>query len=132
MKTEKPAEDGFTLVELLVCILVGGVLIVSLNQVVASYMSVSKRGRYLNSANSYVEAKVEELRNKGYNSLTNGTTSLTSELPAQMPRSRSGFMTVTTPTDGLKKVDLTVSYNDQGLSNSYNYTTYVGELGVGQ
>ena len=132
MKINKPAEAGFTLVEILVCILVAGVVIVSLNQVVNSYIGVSKQGRYLNTANSYIEAKIEELRNKGYNNLANGTTALTSELSTQLPPSRSASMTVTTPSDGLKKIDLTVSYKDQGKTNSYGYTTYIGELGVAQ
>jgi prepilin-type N-terminal cleavage/methylation domain-containing protein len=132
MKIKQLEEVGFTLVELLVCILVAGVVIVSLNQVVNSYMGVSRQGRYLNSANSYIEAKVEELRNKGYNSLAIATTNLTSELSSQLPRSRSASMTVSMPSAGLKKVDLTVSYDDQGHTNTYNYTTYIGEIGVGQ
>jgi prepilin-type N-terminal cleavage/methylation domain-containing protein len=132
MKHKKLAEGGFTLVEILVCIVVAAVITVSLNQVVNSYIGITKKGRYMNSANSYIEAKVEALRNSGYNSLTNGTTSLTPELSTTLPRSRSAFMTVTSPSAGLKKVDLTVSYNEQGQTTSLNYTTYLGELGVGQ
>jgi prepilin-type N-terminal cleavage/methylation domain-containing protein len=132
MKTNRPAEQGFTLVEILVCILVAGVIIGSLSQVVNSYTSISQGGRYLNSANSYAEAKIEELRNKGYNSLSNGTTSLTSDLPTQLPRSRSASITITTPTAGLKKLDLTVSYKSEGKTNTFSYTTYMGELGVAQ
>jgi hypothetical protein len=109
-----------------------GVIIGSLSQVVNSYTSISQGGRYLNSANSYAEAKIEELRNKGYNSLSNGTTSLTSDLPTQLPRSRSASITITTPTAGLKKLDLTVSYKSEGKTNTFSYTTYMGELGVAQ
>jgi prepilin-type N-terminal cleavage/methylation domain-containing protein len=126
------SSDGFTLVELLVSIAVAAIVTASLSQVVTSYVHVAQRGRYLNLANSYAEAKIESLRNTGYNGLTPGTTSLTSELPSQLPRSRSASMTIGSPSGGLKEVDLTVSYNDQGQSNSYTYTTYIGELGVGQ
>jgi Tfp pilus assembly protein PilE len=132
MKTQSASSGGFTIVEILVCIAVAGVMIISLNSVVTSYLHVSQRGRYMNLANSYVEGKVEALRNTGYNALPSGTSNLTSELPTQLPLSRSASMTVTSPSSGLKQVDVTISYNDQGQSNSYSYTTYIGELGVGQ
>lgn len=124
--------DGFTLVELLVAIAVGAIVTATLSQVVTSYVHVAQRGRYLNLANSYVEAKVETLRNTGYNSLSAGTTNLTGELPSQLPLSRSASMTIGASSGGLKQVDITVSYNDQGQNVSYGYTTYIGELGVGQ
>lgn len=104
----------------------------ALSQVVTSYVHVAQRGRYLNLANAYAEAKIESLRNTGYNGLSLGTTSLTGELPTQLPPSRSASMTITSPSSGIKQVDLTISYKDQGQSNTYSYTTYVGELGVGQ
>jgi prepilin-type N-terminal cleavage/methylation domain-containing protein len=126
------SSKGFTIVELLVCIALAGVVITSLSQVVTTYLHVSQRGRYLNLANSYAEAKIETLRNQGYNSLSVGTTSLTSELSSQLPRTRSASMTVSSPSTGLKQVDLTVTYTDQGQSHSYYYTTLIGELGVGQ
>jgi len=125
-------QAGFTIVELLVCIAVAAVVIASLNQVVDSYVHVGQRGRWLNLANSYVEGKVEALRNVGYNGISTGTTSLTSELPSALPPSRSASMTVTSPQSGIKKVDITVSYKDQGQTQAYAYTTYMGELGVGQ
>lgn len=128
----KSSEGGFTLVELLVSIAVAAIVTGVLSQVVTSYIHVAQRGRYLNLANSFVEAEVEALRNTGYNGLTPGTTNITSQLPVQLPRSRSATMTIGNPAGGLKQIDITVSYNDQGQSNSYSYTTYVGELGVGQ
>jgi prepilin-type N-terminal cleavage/methylation domain-containing protein len=132
MKKRVLADDGFTIVELLVCIAVAAVIIGSLSQVVTTYIHLSQRGRYLNLANSYVEAKAESVRNIGYSGLSDGTTNLTSELSTQLPRSRSASMTVTTPSAGLRQVDFTISYSDQSQTNTYNYTTYIGELGVGQ
>jgi type II secretory pathway pseudopilin PulG len=132
MKSRRLTSEGLTIIELLVSIVVAGVVIGSLSQVVSTYLHVSQRGRYLNLANSYIEAKVEALRNVGYNSLTLGTTSLTGELPTQMPLTRSASMTVSSPSNGLKQVDLSVTYADNGQSNTYSYTTYLGELGVGQ
>jgi prepilin-type N-terminal cleavage/methylation domain-containing protein len=123
---------GFTLVELMVTIVVAAIVITALNEVVTGFLHVSQRGRYLNLANSFVESEVEALRNESYNSLSVGTTSLTSQLPSQLPPASSGSITISNPQAGLKQIDLSVSYNDQGVSNTYSYTTYIGELGVGQ
>ncbi len=132
MKTNETASAGFTIVEALVSIAVAAIVTTSLNAVVTTYLHVSQRGRYLSLANSYVEGKMESLRNGGFNALATGTTSLTSELSTQLPRSRSASLVVSSPATGLKQVDITISYNDQGQNNSFAYTTYIGELGVGQ
>jgi prepilin-type N-terminal cleavage/methylation domain-containing protein len=132
MSKMRLAESGFTLVEMLVTIAVAAIVTLSLNQVTANYVHINQRGRYLSLANSYAESKIEKLRNQGFNALATGTTNLTSELSAQLPPSRSASMTVTSPSAGIKQVDLSVSYKDQGQTQTYSYTTYVGELGVGQ
>lgn len=132
MKTNNDTAGGFTIVEILVAIAVAGVVVISLSQVVTTYVLLAQRGRYLNLANAYVEAKVEALRNIGFNGLTPGTTNLTSELSTQLPPSRSASMTIGNPSGGLKQVVLTVRYPDQGATRTYAYTTYIGELGVGQ
>lgn len=125
-------QAGFTLVELLVSIAVAAIVIASLNVVVTSYLHVGQRGRYLNIANSFVEAKAEGLRNTGYNSLNPGTTDISSELPAQLSSPKSASLTVGNPSGGLKQVVLSVTYRDQGQNHTYSYTAYIGELGVGQ
>jgi prepilin-type N-terminal cleavage/methylation domain-containing protein len=132
MKTKKLSASGFTIVELLVTIAVAAIVTASLNQVVTTYVHTSQRGRYLNLANAYAEAEIETLRNTGYNGIPLGTSSLTSALPSQLPLSRSASMTVTNPSGGIKQVSLTITYKDQSQTNSYYYTTYIGELGVGQ
>jgi prepilin-type N-terminal cleavage/methylation domain-containing protein len=132
MKSTKLSQAGFTLVELLVAIAVGAVVTLSLTQVVTGYIHLSQRGRYLNMTNAYAEAKIEALRNQGYNAVAIGSSSLTSELPGQLPVGKNGTMNVTQSSAGLKQVDLTITYKDQGQDNTYTYRTYLGELGVGQ
>ena len=118
--------------EILVAIAVSVTVLASLNVVVTSFLHVSQRGRYTNLANSYVEGKVEALRNVGFNGITLGTTSLTSELPSQLPPKSTATMTVSTQSAGIDQIDISVSYPDQGQTFTYSYTTYIGELGVGQ
>ena len=131
MKTHKLTSAGLTIVELLVAIAVAAVVTGTLSEVVTSYVHTAQRGRYLNIANSYVEGKVEALRNMGYNGLAIGTTSLTTDLPAQLPPKSTASLTISNASPGIKQIDITITYKDQG-TNSFSYTTYIGELGVGQ
>jgi hypothetical protein len=123
--------SGFSVVELIIAIIVGVSFISSMNLVTDNYTNLGKRARNLVLANSYAEAKVEGLRNNGYNSLTVGSTSLNSELPSQLLH-HSGTLTISQPQTGLKQIDVSISYTDEGISRSYTYRTYIGELGVGQ
>lgn len=133
MKTGLNGSDsGFTLVELVVTILVGAIFAISVTTLVSENAHLARRSRDLIAANAYVEGKVEELRSIGYAGLTVGTTNITNELPDELNSSKSGSLHITAPVSGLKQADITVSYNDQGVNRTYSYTTYIGELGVGQ
>ena len=123
---------GFTIVELTVSVVVAAIFFLSLNVAYTSYVHGGEQVKDLTLANSYAESKIESLRNTGYNSLALGTTSITGELPSDLKSPRSGSLQISSPQTGLKKIDLSISYNDQGTSRTYSYTTYVGELGVGQ
>jgi len=124
--------EGFSIVELILSITIGVLFITSLTQITNNYVSLGQKSRNVILSNSYVEGKVEALRNIGYNGLNIGTTDLSSELPAQLPTPRSAAMTVTSPSNGLKQADISVTYNDKGKTQTYSYTTYVGELSVVQ
>lgn len=93
---------------------------------------LSHRARDVAAANSYVENKIESLRSTGFLGLNDGTTDLTSELPSELKSPRSGTLVITSQTGAIKRAVVSISYNDQGASRTYSYTTYVGELGVGQ
>ena len=129
MKTKRA--DGFSVIELILAIVVGVTFLSSMNLVTDNYTGLGKRSRNLVLVNSYAEAKVEGLRNSGYNAITAGTTNLTSELPSQLP-GRNGTMTVTQEPGGIKQIDLSLSYKDGTINRTYSYRTYIGELGVGQ
>lgn len=123
---------GFSIIELILSITIGALLIASITEITNNYISLGQKSRNVILANSYVEGKIEALRNIGYNGLVVGTTDLSSELSAQLPTPRSATMTVTSPSSGLKEVDISVTYNDKGKSQTYSYTAYVGELSVVQ
>lgn len=124
-------EGGFSIVELILAIVVGATFLGSLSLVTNNYTNLGKRSRNLLLVNSFAEAEIEQLRNNTYNSLNLGTTSLTSQLPSQLPGA-SGSMTISQAQTGLKQIDISISYNDLGIARNYTYRTYEGELGVGQ
>ncbi len=119
-------------VELLITLIVGAILILSLHSIVTSHTYLTQRSRSLVVANAYAEQKVEALRSAGYLGTPNGTTSVTAELPSDLKKPRTGTLEITSPTTAIKKVRLTIQYNEQGASRTQSYTTYIGELGVGQ
>jgi prepilin-type N-terminal cleavage/methylation domain-containing protein len=130
--TLKRVSDGFTLVESMVAIIVGAILVGSLTLVVSQQAKLSQKGRDLLIADNFAEGKIEAVRSQGYLGLTNGTTNITNELPSELQAPRSASLTISDQDSGLKKVVLTLTYSDQGPARTYSYSTYVGELGVGQ
>ena len=123
---------GYTIVELITAMTVGVIIMGSAFLILVSQLHLSQRGRDLVLMNSYVENKIESMRSKGYLGLSNGTTNIGSELPTELALPATGTMEITTSSTGLKKIDIDINYNDQGTNRVYLYTTYVGELGVGQ
>lgn len=128
----KKEQNGFTIVELLLVIVVGGILVLSINTILTSHAYLSQRGRDLILANAYAELKMESLRSIGFLGLTDGTTDITSELPSELSNSRSGTLTISSFSPSVKQVLITITYNEQGKSRTYNYKSLIGELGVGQ
>lgn len=123
---------GFTIVELLVTMLVGAVIVGSTHVILMSHAHLSQQARDLVIVNAYAENKIESLRSIGFAGLTDGTATITSELPTELNSPRAGTLQISSYSSAIKKVDLSISYNDQGANRTYSYTTYVGELGVGQ
>lgn len=123
---------GFTVVELIVSIIIGVIFVSLLQMSVTNYQRIAQNGRDLSLANSYVEGKVESIRNLGYNNLALGTTNLDSELPAALKKPKSANIVVTDQGNGIKKAVVTINYTSRGMAKTYSYTTFIGELGVGQ
>lgn len=111
---------------------VGSILAGATTLIIVDQARISQLGRDTALANSYAETTVEGLRSIGYNGLSNGTTDVTSELPSELKSPRNGEVVISDAMTGVKQIDLTMTYNDQGTQRTYNYRTFIGELGVGQ
>lgn len=120
--------------ELIIAIAIGSLFIGSVMTLLVQNARMAQRTRDIAVANSYTENKVESLRSSGYLGLSNGTTSLTSELPSELkaPRSATQIIADAPGSVSVKQVDISITYNNQGTPRTYSYTTFIGELGVGQ
>ena len=132
MSAIQKKSGGFTIVELLVTMIIGGLLAGSVALFLSLHTHIAQRGRDVSVTNSFVENKVESLRSAGYLTLLNGTTDITNELPSELKKPRSASMVISDEDTAIKRVDISVTYSDQGTPRTYTYSTLVGELGVGQ
>lgn len=128
----KKSQGGFTIIELLVAIAIVGLLVPALIGFVTTLNRLNDRARDFTLVNSIAENKIESLRSAGYTTLTNGTTTFSSELPTTLGSPKTATYVVSTPSAGMKQVDLTIVYRDYGTNQTLQYRTYIGELGVGQ
>jgi prepilin-type N-terminal cleavage/methylation domain-containing protein len=124
--------DGFTIIELLVSIVITVILVAGINAIYIAHLSSSQQTRSMSTVASYAENKIESLRSLGFLGLSDGSTDISNELPGDLKNPKSGTLIISSKETGLKEVKLNISYNDQGNTRDYSYTTYIGELGVGQ
>lgn len=126
-------QDGFTIVELLVAIVVVGLMVVGVTSLFITIQTTQRKTRLLETATRAGEKKIEELRNVNYNSLeTDSTIDFTAELPSSLPEPRSANVAVSEPTPGVKRVDVTITYRDGRADKDVHLSSMIGVIGIGQ
>lgn len=131
-KQEMVAKKGFTLVEVLVTIVVATILGYAATLALNNMHLINERANDLVLANATAEGKLEALRNQGYNNLPTGTHDFTSDLPEELLAPRAATYTVTESEAGIKKIELTISYNTLNGQSEQTYASLIGEVGLGQ
>jgi len=123
---------GFTLVEVVVTIVVSGLFIYASTLALQRLAYINEQAEDLTIANATAQNVVERIRSAGYLTLNDGTTNITSQLPDDLLAPRNASYTVSTESPGLKKVDVDVAFTIQGKLQQHSYSSFVGEVGVGQ
>ncbi len=123
---------GFTIVEMLLGIALLGIILPTIVVALNTISILNENTKDLAIANIYAENKIEELRSIGFNSISNGTVSLTSSLPVSLGSLRTGSLIVSTPVAGQKNIALSITIESRGRTKTLNYSSVIGELGVGQ
>lgn len=124
-------QKGFTVVEMLITLALFAILIPTLTLGVSTLTQLNNRARDLTLISIIAENKIESLRSIGYNSITVGTTTFTSELPAELASPKTATYVVAQGT-GIKTIDVTISYTDYKKTKTVTYKSIVSETGVGQ
>lgn len=126
-------QKGFTLIELLATIAVVGVVTLGIASLFYNIQFVQRQSNYLDRATRAAQKEVEVLRNNSYNALTAGEEiDFSSQLPSELPSGSTGTVAVTEPSPGLKRVDVTVSYNDGNKPQSVTLSSMIGVIGLSQ
>ena len=130
--TQLKANSGFTIIELIISIVVFGFVAAGLAEVFTSVTDVQRNTNYLQLATTAAQTEVESLRNNNYDQLQNGTINFTSQLPSNLPGPHSGTVIVSSPFTDIKRVDVTVSYNQDGLTENIELSSFIGIIGISQ
>lgn len=125
-------ESGFTLVEVMISLVLVGIVVGSVTALFGSIQSTQRRTAWMESATRAAQREMESLRNNNYNNLEAGQTiDFTGQLPSNL-RNPSGIVTVSEPNPGLKRVDITVTYQDGSDQQKVSLSSLVGILGITQ
>ena len=125
--------NGFTLVELMVTIVVLGIVITSLAGMYYIMQITQIKTLHYDLAVRAARTEIEDLRNNGYDSLTPGSTiNFSSNLPALLPANKSGTVAVSEPMKGLRRVNVTVSYSEFHQTQNITLSSDIGVIGLGQ
>ena len=133
MKSLK-SEAGLTLVEIIVGIGVLTLFLFSITLVINSTNRLNDRGLDLAIATGFAEKKIEALRSADFVGLPpDGTVvDFASELPLTLQRPTIATYTITDINVALKQIDVSIQYQVGPSTEVLDFTTYLGELGVGQ
>lgn len=126
-------EDGFTLVELLVTLLVVGVVVSSVAILLSTIQQGQRQTALLETATRAAQRQIEVLRNNQYGQLEpDQDIDFTDDLPATLPDPKTGTVEVSEPAPGLRRVDVTVTYREGGQDRSVELSSLIGVLGITQ
>ena len=125
-------KSGFTIIELVVTIVISGIFIYGASLTLRQLTFINERAEDLAVANSAALNVTESLRSAGYLSLSDGTTNFTADLPDELAEPRDANYTVTTESPGLKRIEFDIDFTINGRAQEQQYTTFIGEVGVGQ
>lgn len=139
MQNRKNNSSGFTLIELIVTIAVIGILLPVVIMFLNAINTMNGRANTLSSVNAYAENRIEAFRSAGFQSVpvTAGPVTFTGTevLPESVPKPKTATYEVTYAQAGntsVKKIVITTTFRSPAGSETKKYTTYLGELGVGQ
>lgn len=124
---------GFTLVELIVATAMVGIMVIGITNLFIAVDTTQRRTQRLEAATRAGEQQIESLRNAHYNSLTPGSSlNFTADLPSELAEPRSGIVNITEPSEGVRRLDVRITYHDGSVDREVNLSAVIGNIGIGQ
>jgi type II secretory pathway pseudopilin PulG len=126
-------QAGFTLVEAAITVLVIGLIANSIGSLLVTTQQLQLQTRYLESATYAAQTEIESLRNMNYSNLVpGGTINFSDELPSDLPNGSTGTVAISEPVDGLRRVDVEITYPILDSSRTVRVSSLIGVLGITQ
>lgn len=126
------SSEGFTIVELTLTIVFLGFVALGLSSIYMTLENMQRQSSYIEIANRAAQTEVEALRNSNYNQLVAGQNiDFTTQIPKGLPKA-SGNVVVSEPQEGLKRVDVTVTYNAGSQAHAVKLSSLIGVIGITQ
>jgi len=117
------ALGGFTLIEMMVAVLLIGVGLMGLAAMSTTVTRANVQSSALTTASALAQQRVEQLRTDPYAAIASGNDALTVD---GVTYNRSWNVSVNVPDQGLKTVDVTVSWTSRGKTHSTMLSTIRG------
>ncbi len=126
-------QSGYTLVEAMVAIVVLGLVIGGISNLFITILRTQYMTSNLEAATRAAQREIESLRNNNYNTLEPGTNiDFTDRLPDNLPSGKQGTVAISEPVPGLRRVDVNVTYTDNGAERQVNLSSLIGVIGIAQ
>jgi prepilin-type N-terminal cleavage/methylation domain-containing protein len=125
-------QQGFTLVELIVTAAYVATASAAIIGIFITIGAINRESRNMSVATALAEQKIETYRNAGYNAVPIGTPAedFSSKLPTNFGSPKSAVANVTTPSTGLKQVDIVISYTENKRPKKVQMSTLMTQRGI--
>ena len=118
----RKGQKGFTLLEFLIAVMVLSVGLLGMASLTGAMINFNRTAYNSTKAVTLAEEKMEELRNRNYQSLT----SLSSSYDSDSIFTRTWTLTADVPDDNMTTIEVTVTWSWKGNSKSISIKSIVG------
>jgi len=126
-------QSGFTLIEFIVAATLLATIVVAVATTLDSIKAINFSANNLTIGTEAAQQQLELYRNTPYNQIALGTQDISSSLSAypslKSPRSATATVTQVDP-DGIKQVDIAITYTGQGGTKRIQVSTQVANKGL--
>ena len=127
-------ERGFTIIELIVTMSFMGIVIASVSELYISLRQTNRAANNLTIATQVAQGQVEKYRNTNFYNIPVGTVDVTASAlgayPSLLPPRSATVVATLVDANGLKQVDVAISYRDRTGIKNVQMSTLISYKGV--